>query len=361
MTISYNMNWGNLFEGVTDEDMYREEVRIGILADKLGFDTLWSVEHHFSSYAMCPSNFQVLAHLAGRTSRAKLGLGAVILPWHDPLRVIEDVAQLDILTEGRLLLAFGRGLAKDEYDGFRVDMSESRERFDEAARFVLNSLVSGYAEYEGKFYRQPRVQIRPRPPRTFDGRFFAVATSIDSVRPVAELGAAMTCFIQQPIEAHMPAITSYRDIYRETFGKTAPLPTLTDFIFCHEDSAEAERMARHHIGTYFMSVINHYRLFGNDFAGVKGYDAYDKGAAMLRAMGKEAVLNAYINAQLWGTPAEILEKYERRLSITGGHNSNLTFSYGAMPYDQVERSMRLFADQVMPSMRSLDERQIVAR
>jgi alkanesulfonate monooxygenase SsuD/methylene tetrahydromethanopterin reductase-like flavin-dependent oxidoreductase (luciferase family) len=231
MSVDMGLAWGNLFKDLTDAQMYKEELRLALLAEELGFGAVWSVEHHFDSYAMCPSNFQVLSWLAARTKTIKLGLGAVILPWHDPLRVIENVSMLDIMSDGRVLLGFGRGLAKMEYEGFRQDMAESRERFNESSRFVLQSLETGVAEYAGKYYRQPRVEIRPKPPRSFKGRVYGVAQSPDSVHPVAELGATLMSFVQGPIETHLPAIQTYRDVYKQKFGaypepaKAATKPT----------------------------------------------------------------------------------------------------------------------------------------
>ncbi len=358
--IGMGMVWGNLFEDLTDEQMYLKELEMGVLAEEVGFDSVWSVEHHFNSYAMCPSNFQALTYIAARTSTIKLGLGAVILPWHDPLRVIENVAMLDIMSRGRLLLGFGRGLAKREYIGFRQEMAKSRERFDEASRFVVEALESGIAEYEGKYYRQPRVEIRPRPPHSFEGRLYGVAMSPDSVIPVADIGANMMMFVQGSIEDALPAIKAHRDHFFKKFGRMPEPVAMTDFTYCHEDPAEAERGAREYLSTYFLSVMRHYELMGTDFEGVKGYGSYDERAKMMRDMGQEAVLEAYIRSQNWGTPEQILETFKKRMEITGGYQQRFTCSFGAMPYEKVEASMRLLGKEVFPEMRRTAEDMLVA-
>jgi alkanesulfonate monooxygenase SsuD/methylene tetrahydromethanopterin reductase-like flavin-dependent oxidoreductase (luciferase family) len=109
------------------------------------------------------------SRLASRTTTS-LGTAAVIVPWHDPLRVAEPAAVLDLLSKGRLRLGLGRGLARREFAAFRISMDESRERFDEAAPMIVNALKTGIIEGEGKFYQQPRIEIRPRPQHSFDGR-----------------------------------------------------------------------------------------------------------------------------------------------------------------------------------------------
>ena len=152
---------------VTDGQVVAEEVQLGVLADALGFDALWPVEHHFCDYAFCPDNTVFLAHMAARTQRILLGTGAVILPWNDPLEVAEKISLLDHLAGGRVLFGVGRGLARREYEGFGITMDESRGRFDEAARMVVDALETGWIEGDGRYYRQARTPIRPAPARSF--------------------------------------------------------------------------------------------------------------------------------------------------------------------------------------------------
>src|SRR3954470_5215170 len=147
---------------VTDGDVVADEIRLGELADELGFHALWPVEHHFNDYSFCPDNTVFLANMAARTKQILLGTGAVILPWNDPVRVAEKIVLLDHLSGGRVLFGMGRGLAKMEYRGFRQDMNEARERFDEAAALILGALETGEIQGDGTFYKQPRVELRPK-------------------------------------------------------------------------------------------------------------------------------------------------------------------------------------------------------
>jgi len=87
---------------VSDSQIYSEEIRLCLLAEELGDDVIWPVEHHFSDYSFCPDNTQFLSYLAGRTSTIDLGTAAVILPWNEPLRVAEKIAMLDELSDGRV-------------------------------------------------------------------------------------------------------------------------------------------------------------------------------------------------------------------------------------------------------------------
>ena len=107
--------------GRTDRNVYRNELRLADLAEPLGFESLWGVEHHFTDYTMCPDVLTYLAYMAGRTERIQLGSMVVVLPWHDPVRVAEQVIMLDHMSNGRFVLGMGRGLGRVEFEGFGRD------------------------------------------------------------------------------------------------------------------------------------------------------------------------------------------------------------------------------------------------
>src|SRR5437773_1709272 len=98
-------------EGRSDAAVLGEHLALGDLAEPLGFDSLFALEHHFTGYAMSPSPTQLLSYFAGRTKRITLGTAVIVLPWHDPVRVAEEIALLDVLSGGRCLFGFGRGAA----------------------------------------------------------------------------------------------------------------------------------------------------------------------------------------------------------------------------------------------------------
>src|SRR5690349_4892772 len=220
--------WSN----VSDGEVWDEELRLARLAADLGFDVLWSVEHHFNDYSFCPDNLQLMSYLAATCPDVGLGTAAVILPWHDPLRVAEQVSVLDLLSGGRLRLGIGRGLARREFAAFRGTMDESRERFDEAAAMILRALRTGFMEGDGPFYPQPRTEIRPRPERGFEDRTYAVASSEDSIEAAARLKARMLMFADRPWPARLPGIERYRALYAKYNGVAAPPVVTADQCIC---------------------------------------------------------------------------------------------------------------------------------
>ncbi|MGQ0479521.1 MAG: LLM class flavin-dependent oxidoreductase [Pseudonocardia sp.] len=355
MQVGVLLVYQNWHEGMSDGEMFVQETELGVLAEECGFDSVWAAEHHFDDYSMCPDNLQLMSYLAGRTSTIKLGTGAVILPWHDPLRVVEKVIMLDHLCGGRMLFGMGRGLAKLEYEGFRQDMNESRQRFDEAAAMIIRGLNSGYVENDGPIYGQPRVEVRPGPSRERDwrDRLYGVAMSPDSVPAVAAIGARMMSFIQYPAERHAEAMNRYRDIYREIHHEE-PGPILTqDFVYCHEDPDVAESTAREYLSRYFLSVVKHYDFAGSHWRGTKGYEAYQVGADMIREAGLEAAAAGYADTQIWGTPEQIIEKYRHRIDVLGDFDPSIAPSFAGLPFDRVRASLRLFGEQVVPELHKM--------
>src|SRR5207244_1788205 len=153
-------------------------------------------EHHFTGYAMSPAPAQLLSYFAGRTRRISLGTAVIVLPWHDPVRVAEEIALLDILCGGRCVFGFGRGAASVEYEGFRIPMDEARPRFVEAAQIIVKALSNDSFEHEGRFFQIPRTAIRPRPMSHPERRFYASAVSPDSAEIMAKLGFGILMVMQ---------------------------------------------------------------------------------------------------------------------------------------------------------------------
>ncbi len=340
------------WENISDRQVWDEEIRLARLAADLGFDCLWSAEHHFNDYSFVPDNLQLMTYLTALCPSIDLGTAAVILPWHDPLRVAEQAAVLDMLSRGRLRLGFGRGLARREFAAFRLSMDESRERIDEAAPMIVRALETGVIEGNGKFYRQPRIEIRPRPQHSFDGRIYAVASSEDSVDSAAKLGAHIVMFADRPWEMRLPAIERGRALHRQYHGTEPPKVMLTEFCVCGTDLGKIEEEARQYQGKFVESNFYHYEFLGEHFKTVKGYDAYQQKAEIARQGGIEGAVRGFMQAASWGTPDKILRGLEARRKVIGDFEANIAFRFGGIPYDVAERGLKLFAKEVLPVLKS---------
>jgi alkanesulfonate monooxygenase SsuD/methylene tetrahydromethanopterin reductase-like flavin-dependent oxidoreductase (luciferase family) len=348
MMVFASYGWDNC----SDARVWDEEIRLARLAADSGFDCLWSAEHHFNDYSFIPDNLQLMTYLTGLCPNVDLGTAAVILPWHDPLRVAEQAAVLDMLSKGRLRLGIGRGLARREFAAFRMSMDESRERFDEAAPMIVNALKTGFIEGDGKFYHQPRTELRPRPQYSFDGRIYAVASSEDSVESAARLGAHMVMFADRPWEMRVPVIERGRQLHREYHGSEPPRVLLTEFCICGSNLAETEKAARQYQGKFVESNFYHYEFLGEHFKTVRGYDAYQQKAEIARKAGLEGAIAGFMQAASWGTPDKILRGLEERQKLIGDFELNIAFRFGGTPYALAERGLRLFAKEVLPVLKA---------
>ncbi|MBM4229089.1 MAG: LLM class flavin-dependent oxidoreductase [Gammaproteobacteria bacterium] len=344
-------------DGISDAEMMRRETEVALLAEEVGMDFCLLPEHHFNpGYSIMPDNMQWLSYLAGKTSRIKLGTGAIILPWHlNPTRVAEKISMLQVILGDRFILGFGRGLAREEYKAFGVDMGTSRERFDQAAEIILDILETGVAEYDTPYFKQTRTPVTPKPSHGYrDREFLSVAMTPDSAMAAATLGGTMMSFVQLPWEQHHAAVEAWRKRFREVHpGKQPGAPVFSDFTFCHEDAATAERIARQYLTKYYRSVISHYDFDNSHWKDTKGYGAYQAGAENIQKIGLDAACEGFVQSQCWGTPDQIVDRWMKRVEMTGDLRPAMAVSYAGMPHDLVKGSLRLIGEKVAPRLRAL--------
>jgi alkanesulfonate monooxygenase SsuD/methylene tetrahydromethanopterin reductase-like flavin-dependent oxidoreductase (luciferase family) len=339
-------------EGRSDRDVYQHELRLGDLAEPLGYESLWGVEHHFTDYTMCPDVLQHLTYFAGRTRQIQLGSMVVVLPWHDPMRVAEQVAVLDHVSNGRAVLGIGRGLGRVEFEGFGVEQSDSRAIFVESAEMLLKGLEQGYCEYDGRFVKQVRREIRPRPFKSFRGRTYAAAVSPESSQIMARLGVGLLVIPQKPWAHVVQELAAYRQAYQEVNGSEPPPPIVAGWVFLDEDADRAAEGAQLYIDRYYRSVIEHYELVGSHLQGMKGYEMYGALQNKMREPGGPTQMtDFFVGLHPWGTPAQVHEKILEIQRLTGAEGFVALFSYGGMPWELAERNMRLFAKEVMPELK----------
>ena len=333
---------------VTDQQCWDEELRIAAIAADGGFDCLWAVEHHDDDYSFCPDNLQLMSYLAAKHPNVDVGTAAVILPWNDPLRVAEKVSVLDHFTNGRLRFGVGRGLARREFNIFRTSMDESRTRFDEAAKMIVEALETGFMEGDGPHYPQPRAELRPRPRFPIRDRLYAVASSDDSVVSAAKIQARMVMFSDRPWTTRLPAIQKHRDLFLEMHGRKAPPPLMADFCVCTPTMDGAEEKAKDWMGKFVMSNFDHYELLGDHFASVKGYDAYAAKIATAKEIGMDGIIAGFMEASVWGTPDRILRVLEERRELVGDFELATSFRFGGIPIEAAEEGLKLYIKEVLP-------------
>ena len=351
MQIGVHMGYQNL-RGGSDMEFFRKETQLMVEAEAMGFDFAACVEHHFTDYAACPDPLQALSWVAAKTKKIKLMPAAVILPWNDPLRVVEKTAMLDSLSEGRVILGMGRGAARREFTGFRKDIADSRELFDEAALIIMEGLQTGIVKADTKHFQQPPVQVRPRPENWSRDRMLMVSMSPSSAEVAADYGLKALRFSQGDWSHSMKEINTYRTTFEAKHGTKAPPFVISDFVVCVDTEEEVAEYTDEYFAKQFYQVANHYEWGGEHFKSMPSYATYVAlGDAMTAAGGPQKAYKAYIGGNLIGTPRQLIEKDAMRKATVGDYDIIANFSYGGMTHERAYEQMKRFADKVMPKLK----------
>jgi alkanesulfonate monooxygenase SsuD/methylene tetrahydromethanopterin reductase-like flavin-dependent oxidoreductase (luciferase family) len=313
-------------EAMSDQERMSRELRLANLAGELGFDAFWVTEHHFGDYNLAPAPLTVLAYIAGRFPRMNVGSMVVVLPWNDPLRVIEQTVILDYLADGRFLLGIGKGEAAREFNAFGMDLDEGRRRFETNLDLVIEGLSTGVLRRPG----EPDITIRPAPRSDFRDRILMAAGSPHSLDRAADTGLPLLRIILRGWEEVADQVDRHRERFTAATGYAPPPCVLLTYGFCDRDPVRARELGMQYATAYRKSAISHYGLADG-----------------------EADLRRFAEAQMWGTPDEIVEKCEYAARTIGTDHVAFAFRYAGVPYADGEASMRLFATEVLPRLQRL--------
>ncbi|MEC9050858.1 MAG: LLM class flavin-dependent oxidoreductase, partial [Actinomycetota bacterium] len=157
------MNLFPVSDGASDHQVLRETLEEIELADDLGFDSVWLAEHHFSKYGILGSPVNFGMAVAERTKRITIGTAVLVLPLHDPLRLAEDIAALDVLSGGRVTIGVGRGYQPQEFAGFGIPLEESKVRYQETLEILRLALGQENFSFHGEIFHYDNITTYPRP------------------------------------------------------------------------------------------------------------------------------------------------------------------------------------------------------
>ncbi len=345
----------------SDREIFTEELEIARLADESGFDSVWTIEHHFTPYTMVTNPLQYLTYVAGITKRVDLGTMVVVLPWHNPVRVAEDVNMLDaFLGDGReVILGVGRGLGRREFGGLNIDQNESRDRFDESLQVLKQLLSTGQCTYEGEHYQIHDLHLRPQLERDLTPNLWCAGGSPDSVAVIAKNNVNPLVIPTTSLDLSLDVTRTYTKL-RADAGHTGGVHTklaLWTYVAETEDAARAG--AEQYMVEYADSALRHYELRGDHLGDVKGYERY---GALQKVLSADAspFLRGFFESHPWGTPDQTIARATELAEVFGTNEIMFVFKYGGMPLDKATASMRLFAKEVMPALKELSPRPMEA-
>jgi alkanesulfonate monooxygenase SsuD/methylene tetrahydromethanopterin reductase-like flavin-dependent oxidoreductase (luciferase family) len=338
----------------SDREVFNEEINIARIADETGFNSVWTIEHHFTPYTMVTNPLQYLTYIAGITKRVDLGTMVVVLPWHNPVRVAEDVNMLDsFLGAGReIICGVGRGLGRREYAGMSIDQNEGRVRFDESLQILQQLLSTGQCDFEGEFFKIRGLHLRPQPERDLSENLWCAGGTPDTVQVIAKHGVRPLTIPTTSLELALSNMRDYAKL-RHNAGYGPSHTKLALWTYVAETASEAGVGAQQYMTEYADSALRHYELLGTHLQDTKGYKEYGE---LQKALRKDAepFRQAFYRSHPWGTPDQVIRRAIELARAFGTDEIMFVFKYGSMPMASTEKSMRLFAKEVMPALKELN-------
>ena len=338
------------------EQVYRETIEQALLAEALGFESVWPVEHHFVSGAsVMPSPMLLLAAIAARTQRLRLGTAIVQLPLNHPLRVAEDMATLDVISGGRVELGVGRGGNAIHYRGFGVDQTDSRERFEEGMTVLRGVCQNPCFTFHGKYYHVEEASLAPRPVQRPHPRLRVAANSPQTASWAGREGLpVMFATNVNPL----PLIPKLMGAYQAGRAQAGHAPSTPEDVsllmptFVHDDPEQARTLMQPSIEYFVRLAISVTQAGLERCTTAEERQPLELLLERVRTLTYEVVES---KMGLMGTPERCVHKLQSLRRELGMGRVITWFNFGGLvPHPAAMRSMALFSSQVMPHFQRED-------
>jgi alkanesulfonate monooxygenase SsuD/methylene tetrahydromethanopterin reductase-like flavin-dependent oxidoreductase (luciferase family) len=341
-----------LTEGVTHQQRYLEVLDEAVLAEEMGFEAFLVSEHHFNPGVACCSALETyLGALAMRTSRIRLRPAVFVLPLSNPIRLAEQVATLDILSNGRIEFGGGRGNYLVEMEAFGISPKETRGRWEESMKIVTSALADGFVEADGQFYKIPKRDLVPKPVQKPHPPCWGASTSLEGSYLAGQQGVG---------EMHLSNYLGHEFVgecmaeYRRGLAEsTRPIVRqknrcFSSFVLAHvaDTRKQAHDEAREGMVTFSVATCK------------IAYPMLAKASADYAYMGKSEELSEKVTDMdflanetamvVVGDPNDCIAQL-RRFEEVGV--DEVVLKIDSMPHDVVMRSIRMFGEEVLPHFR----------
>lgn len=311
----------------THEQMLYEVLEQTERADKLGYNSVWFAEHHFSEYGILTTPQMLLSVAAERTKNIRLGVSIVTLPFKNPIQVAEDYALLDVLSNGRLNLGLGSGYLSHEFAGFHIDSKDKAFRFNDALAVIEKAWTGKTFSHEGEYFQFYDVKLEVLPKQK------KVPTWIGALSPrgsefVGKMGYSIMgvpYVASSSITELKQIIDNYKKAYREAGHDESKINIpLAVHTFVAETREEAENIAKEHVNLYLDTR------------------QYGRSAQFEDLEAREQLLI--------GSPEDVIDRL-KKYEEAGCDHIMMLMNFGGLPNDKVLCSMELVAEKVMPAFK----------
>jgi alkanesulfonate monooxygenase SsuD/methylene tetrahydromethanopterin reductase-like flavin-dependent oxidoreductase (luciferase family) len=327
---------------------YRDTLDQAAYAETLGFESVWPVEQHFNAnLSIMPSPLLMLAALAERTKTLRLGIAIVLLPLSHPLRVAEEIATLDVISNGRVEFGAGRGSVPTHFRGFGIDQAESRERFLEGIEVILKAWTTDRISYHGRFFNLEKLSVVPKPVQQPHPPIRVAANSPETFELMGRLGYPIFAAAQvnpfSKLKEFVPLYRAARHGAGQPDNGGEDVTILTP-LYVGENEAQIRRDLEPSIQHFLQTVSMLYKPSNSPQKAALGHLEEVLERASRLTYDKVCEIMA-----IFDTPEACVERLEGlRQDFNMGRVICWFNPGGVVPHDRVMRSMELFAAKVMP-------------
>lgn len=310
--------------------LYENRLRLIEAADAAGFRTWHVAEHHATPLGMAPSPGLFLAAAATRTRRIRLGPLVYILPLYPPLRLIEEIAMLDHLSNGRFELGVGRGISPYELAYAGINFLEAQSIYEEALAVILAGLTNDKLTHRGEHYRFNGVPMELRPVQQPHPPLWQGVVNPDGAAAAARRGVNVVTNAGNA--AVKPLVDRYLDTWKGAPGDAMPLVGAQRHVYIAGTDAEAIADARPAYRAWYDNLTHLWRRFNS--------------IPMRFAESLDRALE--IGTAIVGSPATVRAEIDRHVAETGVNYFVTRLAFGTLGYERTRRSLDLFANEVLP-------------
>ena len=346
----------HLFErpaGRGEQQIIDEQLDIMVRAEDYGFDSVWPAEHHFREYGHCATPALILAALATRTKKLRLGTGVVVLPLNHPIRVAEDYAFLDVLSNGRIDLGIGRGYQPHEYQGYGVDQTRSREIFRESVEIIQKAWTEDSFSYDGEFYQIKDLTVHPKPVQQPHPPVWMASVSSETFEVCGRFGYNLLCspIFGFNVQTGATQIEQYREALRahgrdpKQYGIGA-----VSLTYVAETTQQALKEIEDGV-MWYMKTFQKYVSTPKGEAPVPTFEMYAQIRDLLDLAEFDLLVKA--GAIVAGSPDEVVARIAE-MSEQCGFTDYLAWTrVGGLDHSKVMRCMELMGSKVIPQLRGV--------
>jgi alkanesulfonate monooxygenase SsuD/methylene tetrahydromethanopterin reductase-like flavin-dependent oxidoreductase (luciferase family) len=339
-----------------DAAILRDEVDQMVMSEDLGFDSIWLTEHHYADYGLSSAPSVLLATVAARTQRIRLGIAVYVIPFHHPLRLAEETATLDILSGGRLTVGLGRGNRPMEFFGHGVPQEQSRGRMEEGVDVLLQAWSAERVNYSGAYWRIHNVPVYPKPVQKPHPPLAFAVSSPETIAWTARNGYAMlSSGLGTPLLQTLKNRDTYvQGLHEAGFGQNRIAALLSRWVVTkhvYVAPTDAEARAEAHLPEMWYRDAFIRSLSADGLTGLHP-SVHESANAMIARLRSQTWEDLLETALVIGSPETVAGKVSE-LREAGVGELVCWMNFGGLPIDKVRRSMRLFAQEVIPHFRSV--------